>query len=276
MRNLALLILSLVMPSPLHADTAYPGAIPDLRVAKGTGIIAEAWLADATDRYRHFVLGSRYEAASLVVRLRDGRMLKLTLSDTHVFEDRELRLADLDGDGTDEVLVVKTDRGAGAALVVVAMHGDTLRIVAETPPTGSPNTWLNSAGIADFTGDGRLDIAYVQMPHVLGRLRLWTMRNGQLVEIATLEDTSNHAAGSPHLRLSAIADVDGDGLPDLIIPTLDRRRLRAISFKNGLSKELGSRPLPKAAYASVTLLSAKPRPHVRVTHADGSTTDIRF
>ena len=76
------------------------------------------------------------------------------------------------------------------------------------------------------------------MPHVLGRLRLWTMRNGQLVEIATLDDTSNHAAGSPHLRLSAIADIDGDGLPDLIIPTLDRRSLRAISFKNAVPKEL--------------------------------------
>ena len=62
-------------------------------------------------------------------------MLKLTLPTTHVFEDREPRLADLDGDGTDEVLVVKTDRTAGAALAVVAVHGDALRIVAETPPT---------------------------------------------------------------------------------------------------------------------------------------------
>ena len=31
---------------------------------------------------------------------------------------------------------------------------------AETPPTGSPNTWLNPAGIADFDGDGMADIAY--------------------------------------------------------------------------------------------------------------------
>ena len=68
MPHLALLIVALTMASPLRADTAHHGAIPDLRVTKGTGTIAEAWLADPTDRYRHFVLGSRYEAASLVVR----------------------------------------------------------------------------------------------------------------------------------------------------------------------------------------------------------------
>jgi hypothetical protein len=156
--------MGLVANGPsVSAETKPPGALPDLRIATGAGRIAEAWFADPTTRYKHFVLGANYEAASLVVRLRDGTTRKLQLPSDSVFEDREPRLADLDGDGIDEIIVVRTYLDRGAALAVVALRDDKLKIIAETPPTGRPNTWRNPAGIADFDGDGRLDIAEVQM-----------------------------------------------------------------------------------------------------------------
>jgi hypothetical protein len=253
---------------PAVAGEQRPGALPDLRVARGKGTIAEAWFADPTTRYRHFVLGSRYEAGSLVVRLADGSTRKLTLPESSVFEDRQPRLADVDGDGIDEIVVVRSYLDRGAALAVVALRNDKLEIIAEAPPIGRPQAWLNPAGIADFDGDGRLDIAYVQMPHVLGLLRVWTLRGGKLVEIAQARDFSNHVGGSTHLGMSVVADFDGDGVADLAIPSFDRRSVRVLTFKGGV-REISRHELPAQAADDFSLGSEKGRPSVIVGLAGG-------
>ena len=185
-----------------------------------------------------------------------------------MFEDRQPRLADLDGDAIDEIVLVRSYLRRGAALSVIALRGGALSIVAETPPTGSPNTWLNPAGIADFDGDGQHDIAFVQMPHVLGLLRVWTLRSGGLVEIAKMPDTSNHVIGSPNLGLSAVADFDGDGVADLAIPTRDRTYLRFLSFKGG-ARELGRKPLKSTAVYDFRLRHVSGVPFVEVGPAGG-------
>ena len=240
-------------------------------LVRGTRNIAAAWFSGPTERYRHFALGTEHEAETLVVSTTDRKVFRLQLPADSVFEDREPRLADVDGDGLDEVIVVRSYLKTGAALAVVAVRTDGLEIMAETPPLGAPFQWLNPAGVADFDGDGRPDIALVRMPHRIGELELWTLKEGKLMRIITEDDVSNHAIRSHQFRLSAIADFDGDGLSDLAIPSFDRRSLRILSFRGGRVREIDRIALPAVAAENFTVEMRDGRPAVGVGLNGGRT-----
>ena len=238
--------------------------LPDGKVARGTRNIAAAWFSDPTTRYRHFALGTEHEPETLVVSTSDRRVYRLKLPSDSVFEDREPRIADIDGDGQDEIIVVRSYLKQGAALAIIAVRGDGLEIIAETPPIGEHFRWLNPAGVADFDGDGKPDVALVRMPHTHGELELWTLRDGKLVRTYRESDVSNHAVRGLHFKLSAVADFDGDGVADLAIPSFDRRSLRILGFRNGRVREIDRIALPAVAAEDFELVQRHGRPAVRV------------
>lgn len=214
-------------PSAAPRRVAVPaGGLADGRVAAGTGIVARAWLAEPTGRYRHGILGDAVEAGSLVIERRDGSRAAVQSGADAVFEDLVPRIVQIDG--VERIVVVKSYLDRGSALAIVDPAAGA--IVAETPPVGRANAWLHPVGVADFDGDGTTDIALVRQPHVLGRLELWSFRGGALQKTAEASGISTHAIGSRALGMSAMADFDGDGHPDLAVPSFDRRALRLIAF----------------------------------------------
>lgn len=214
-------------------------ALPDGQPAFGSGRIAEAWLIEPTARYDHAVLGDAIEAGGLLLRLRDGSERRLLLPEDQVFEDLHPRLADLDGDGEDEVIVVRASLDHGAVLTVYGLVGDELRLIAEGPQHLSRHRWLNPIGAADFDGDGTVEVAYVETPHIGGILRIVSLQDGKLVEEASLAGFSNHLIGTRELGLSAILDFDEDGLPEIFLPSARRRSLRVLRYSDGEIKLLG-------------------------------------
>ncbi len=251
------------------------GALPDAKIATGTRDIARAWLAEPTRRYDHGILGDAIEAGSLVIETSDGKRHTVRLNADAVFEDREPRLADLDGDGHDEIIVVKSYLKRGSSLAVIALREGKYGIVAETPPIGRPHAWLNPAGIADFNGDGKTDIALVRQPHVVGELELWSWRDGRLRKADDLADAANHIAGTRAQQMSATADFNGDGIADLALPSLDRSRLRILSFARA-AHEIASVALPAKAVTNFALVAggAGP-PAIAVGLADGTLVAVR-
>lgn len=251
------------------------GALVDSRVAVGKRDIERVWLTEPTGRYDHGVLGDKLEAGALVIETRDGKTQTVRLKVDAVFEDLEPRLADLDGDGRDEVIVVKSYLKRGASVAVVAQLKGRYEVVSETPALGSANRWLNPAGIADFDGDGKIDIALVRQPHVVGELELWSGYPLALRRTGSLAGTSNHIIGSRALAMSATADFDGDGIMDIALPSLDRDSLRIVSFAPG-AREIASIPLPAKAVTNIALMpGASGPPAIAAGLADGSLVVIR-
>lgn len=218
---------------------ALPDGQPALAPRGGGGRIAEAWLIAPTERYDHGVLGDAVEAGGLLIRLRDGGERRFLLPETQVFEDLQPRLADLDRDGEAEILVVRSSLDRGAVLTAYGLAGDELRLVAEGPKHLPARRWLNPIGAADFDGDGVIEVAYVETPHIGGILRIVSLQDGVLVEEASWAGVSNHLIGSRELGLAAILDFDEDGLPEIFLPSARRRSLRVLRYKDGEIKLLG-------------------------------------
>lgn len=225
-----------------------PGGFPHalMATASNAGDIGAAWYAGRTDRYAHGILGDTLEGSILRVATNSGRYLKLTLPDTEVFEDRYPRLADLDGDGTVEIVTIRASVTHGAAVTVYGVVDDTIVMRATTGFIGRANRWLNIAGIAAFRGGAGKEIAYVRTPHIGGTLFFHAFENGKLNRVGELAGFSNHLIGSTEMRLSAITDVDGDGAPDLAVPSADRRQLRIVGFSRGQLVDRGMAQLPTA------------------------------
>jgi hypothetical protein len=215
--------------SPIEDDRK----LPDGEGSVGRGAVAKAWLADPTDRYRHGVLGDAIEAATVRVQWRGGGTGEFSAGNDAVFEDRRVRLADVDGDGEDDLVVVHTYLDKGAAVLVLKADGGTLEVLGESPPIGQSHRWLNPVGVADFDGDRKPEIAVVTTPHIGGILRYYGYRRGRLVEELTAAGYSNHINGSRTLDMAAVLDLNGDTVPDILLPSDDRRRLVAVTANRG-------------------------------------------
>jgi hypothetical protein len=238
-------------PAPPAPDArALADALPDGIPGRGANDIAAAWLAAPTRRYDHAALGDPVEAGEVRVRTRDGRELRHVLGPDSVYEDLRARVTDIDGDGRDEVLVVRSRFDAGASLALLGVRDGRLVTVAETPPIGRARRWANPVGIADVDGDGQRDVLAVLTPHIGGTLVVYGYGPAGFVEKARVAGFSNHVLGSRAMGLAALLDVDGDGIADAVVPSADRTRLRVVSFAGGTPRELDGVALPAKAAGS--------------------------
>ena len=186
-------------------------------------VIVSAEFADPTARYGHGVLGDTIEHGTLVFTFEDGSERRFVLPETSVFEDTSPRLADVTGNGSPEVIVVESNQIEGARLVVYEAQG----ILVKTPYIGTRFRWLAPLGAADLDGDGAVELAYIDRPHLAKTLRIWRYNDGEINEIATMPGLTNHRISERDIA-GGIRDC-GDGY-EMILASANWSKLVAISF----------------------------------------------
>jgi plasmid stabilization system protein ParE len=234
--------------------TSHPDVLPSSIIQSGA---VTAWYSTPTGRYPHAVLGDDQEPTKLHVLTPDTSPqcgLSLSLSASYVFEDLAPRLADLDGDDVPELITIRSHAQKGAQIAIYK-HNRTglkseLKLIATTPHIGTRFRWLAPAGIADLDGDGHMEIAYVDRPHLAKRLRIWRYRNGKLTHIADKDGLTNHRIGEDfisgglrtcagqHAILTANANwtrIMASTLADGKITSKDIGRYRAANLKAALT-----------------------------------------
>ena len=210
-----------------------------------------ASLSGPTDRYPHNVLGRIPALTTLTVTAQvcagcavPDVTAQLTLSAPLVFEDVAPRLWDVTGDGRPEIVVVQSHARLGARLTVWALRepGDSdaplFRMLAATDFIGTRFRWLAPVGIGDFTGDGRIEIAYVETPHLGKTLRLVGLEGDRLVERAALSGVTNHRIGEEVIE-GGVRTCYGQS--EVILASSDWRRVVAVGWQDGAltSRDLG-------------------------------------
>lgn len=223
--------------------------------APASAEITDATYGKPTTVYGHGVVpGGEYEGITFTL---DGHRKIGNAVLGGVYEDTAPRLVDVTGDGKPEVLTVVSYFDKGAALRIWGEvddpdhpRGSTMKMLAETPPIGRPHRWLAVIGAADLDGDGAIEIAYIDRPHLAKTLRIWRFESGAagaaLTEIASKPGLTNHKIGQDFIT-GGIRDC-GQG-PEMITVDAGWQKIMATRLVAG---KLASRAVaPFAGAASV-------------------------
>lgn len=181
---------------------------------------------EPTRRYPHGVLGDDTEYGALIIRTA-GQEITVRLPQDRVFEDLAPRLADLNGDKVPEIVTIESQAQSGAQLAIYDLNGQK---IAATPHIGTRNRWLAPAGIGDLDGDGFVEIAYVDRPHLAKTLRVWRFKGGALNEIAALPGLTNHRIGEDFIS-GGLRECDEGS--ELVLASGDWRRIISVRFDAG-------------------------------------------
>lgn len=198
--------------------------------------VVSANYAEPTTRYAHGVLGDAVEWGSLVLQVAECASCEpadvvVRLPVSRVFEDLHPRVVAINDRGDTAAMVVESHQNSGARLALYNADG----LLAATPYIGTPNRWLAPIGAADLDGDGSIEFAYIDRPHLAKTVRVWRLVAGSLVEVASRRGFSNHRIGWDYI-VGGVRDC-GEGV-EMVVASGDWRHVIALRLTDKLEQRV--------------------------------------
>ncbi|ERH02121.1 MAG: hypothetical protein J07HN6_01686, partial [Halonotius sp. J07HN6] len=130
------------------------------------------------------------------------------------------------------------DTANGARIRVYDIDGGAIA----TGPIYGPG-WRHQLCVAPFGPNATPELAVVRKPHVDRTVEFYRLTDGALEVVATKQGYSSHTYGSRNLDGALAGDLDGDGRPELLVPTTPRQELAVLQRTDGGVEQAFSLPL---------------------------------
>jgi len=240
-------------------------ALPDARIAE-VGESRYALFGDMTDRYRHGALGDNLEGSSLVVYDAEENEIvsRSEPLSPDVFEGLGPMAADVDDNSEREIVTTVANSSQGARIAVFGPEGERIA----TGPVHEPG-WRHQLAVAPFGPDWGTEIAVVRKPHVDKVLEFYSLRDGSLDVVATLEGFQSHTYRSRNLDGAVAVDADEDGTTELLVPTAQRDEIAAVRRHPGGAEVVWRKKLEGRVTSNITGVATEDGIAVGVANRSG-------
>ena len=237
----AVLLIGNLTAGPRVISRVDVHALPDARITvadlDGDGTPEAVVLSDPTERYAHGALGDRVEAGGVTVIGLSPNGLSIRarhlVPAPAVIEDLAPVIAPL-GEGSRPLIVVaRSSAQQGAAVAAFGWKDAGLLLLAEGPGAGQGLRWTHVLGAADLSGEGTPEIVAVRTPHLGGVLTAYRRRGSALIPVAQASGYASHLFGSRNQDQALIADFDGNGRPEVVLPRQSREALAGLELESG-------------------------------------------
>ena len=182
-------------------------------------------------RYVHGIMGDDIEGSSLVVlEVVDDKLdivTQIDLEGDAVYEGLSPIWADVDEDTMPDLITTVSDSRVGSRIRVYRMTYDGIR-EADGPAIGQAHRWQHQLAFAPFGPNGEMELVDVLTPHIGGVVRFYRFNSGSMEIVAQQGGYTSHVIGARNLDMAVAGDFNGDGTPEIALPSQNRRRIAGI------------------------------------------------